>query len=297
MMRRTCLRQAVHILSFVLCFLSLSMCFAQPRVPQYGPMRDKGQLQQTGLPADLQKVGIDQRLNEQVPLDLMFRDEAGKEVWLGDYFSGTKPVILSLVFYECPMLCNQVLNGLVGGLKAVPLNVGNDFNVVTVSFDPRETSELAARKKEIYMRQYKRAGASAGWHFLTGNEASIKQLTDAVGFRYTYDAASNQFAHASGIMILTPQGKISRYFYGIEYAPKDIRLGLVEASGGKIGSPVDKILLYCYHYDPATGKYAWVMNVYRLGGAITVVCMIALFFVLRRRNLKRIDGAELGGMA
>lgn len=289
------LRQVVSILSLLLCFVPFSFCLAQPGVPQYGPMRDKGQQQQTGLPVALQKVGIDQRLNEQVPLDLVFRDETGKQVRLADYFSGTKPVILSLVFYECPMLCNQVLNGLVSGLRAVPLNVGEDFNVVTVSFDPRETAALAARKKEMYIRQYKRAGASEGWHFLTGDQAAIKQLTDAVGFRYTYDPASNQFAHASGIMILTPQGKISRYFYGIEYSPKDMRLGLVEASGGKIGSPVDQILLYCYHYDPATGKYAWVLNIYRLGGILTVLGMIALLLVMRRRNLKRVDGVELGG--
>ncbi len=294
---RARLLQSVSILSFALCVLPFSFCLAQPRVPvpHYGPMRDKGQKQEVGLPVALQKVSIDQRLNEQVPLDLVFRDETGKEVRLGDYFSGNKPVILSLVFYECPMLCNQVLNGLVSGLRAVPLSVGDDFNVVTVSFDPRETAELAARKKEIYMHQYKRAGASAGWHFLTGDEASIKQLTDAVGFRYTYDPAANQFAHASGIMILTPQGKISRYFYGIEYAPKDVRLSLVEASGGKIGSRADQLLLYCYHYDPSTGKYAWVMNIYRLGGILTVLGMIALFFVLRRRNFKRVDSVELGG--
>jgi protein SCO1/2 len=247
-------------------------------------MRDMGTAQQTGLPPALLNVGIDQKLNASVPLDATFRDETGRTLRLGEYFQGRKPVILSLVFYECPMLCNQVLNGLTATMKVMPLKLGEDFDVLTVSFDPRETSELAARKKESYVQRLQRPGTSAGWHFLTGDEANIKRLTEAVGFRYGYDARTNQFAHASGIMLLTPEGKVSHYFYGVEYGPKDVRLGLVEASAGRIGSPVDQLLLYCYHYDPATGKYAWVINIYRWGGAITVAGMIALLLMLRRRG-------------
>jgi protein SCO1 len=228
-----------------------------------------------------------------VPLDLMFKDEAGRSVRLGDYF-GSKPVVLSLVYYDCPMLCTQVLNGMASSFKTLSFSVGKEFEVVTVSFDPREKPELAAKKKEMYLQRLNSPGAAAGWHFLTGEEAEIKQLAQAVGFRYAFDPATNQFAHASGIMVLTPQGKLARYFYGIEYAPKDLRLGLVEASAGKIGSPVDAVLLYCYHYDPATGKYAWVINLYRWGGALTVVGILALLLFLRRRGArpKRLSSVE-----
>jgi cytochrome c oxidase subunit 2 len=239
---------------------------------------------QQGLPGPLHDVGIDQRLDQKVPLDLVFRDEAGAPVRLGEYF-GSKPVILTLVYYECPMLCNQVLNGLDRGLTVLSFDVGNQFNIVTVSFNPRETPELAASKKEAYIRAYQRPGASAGWHFLTGDEAAIQSLTSAVGFRYAYDPESKQYAHASGIMILTPDGKISRYFYGIEYGPKDLRLGIIEASEGRIGTPADKILLYCFHYDPATGKYSlMVLNVIRLGGIATLLAIAILLFVLRKKN-------------
>jgi protein SCO1/2 len=247
-------------------------------------MRDAGNPQQTGLPPALLNVGIDQKLDAQIPLDATFRDEAGRTVQLREYFNGTRPVVLSLVFYECPMLCNQILNGLTGSLKGMSLKIGEDYDVLTVSFDARETAQLARRKKDTYVRSLNRPGAEKGWHFLTGDEANIKRLTDAVGFRYTYDAQTNQFAHASGIMVLTPQGRISHYLYGVEYAPRDVRLSLVEASAGKIGSPVDQLLLYCYHYDPSTGKFAWVINIYRWGGALTVAGMIALLFFLRRRG-------------
>jgi protein SCO1/2 len=241
-------------------------------------------LAQNERPALLRDVGIDQRLNEQVPLDLRFRDEAGRTVRLGDYF-GRKPVILALVYYECPMLCTEVLNGLVGSLKVLSFDVGNQFTVVTVSFNPRETPALAAAKKAAYLGRYARPGAAGGWHFLTGEEPSIAALTRAVGFHYTYDPKTNQYAHAAGIMVLTPQGKISRYFYGIEYAPRDLRLGLVEASANKIGSPIDQLLLFCYHYDPAIGKYsAIVMNFVRLGGVITMLALGTLILVLLRRD-------------
>ena len=223
-------------------------------------------------------IGFDQRLDEQVPLDLSFRDESGKTVRLGDYFN-RKPVILALVYYQCPMLCNQVLNGLAGGLKALPFVAGREFEVVVVSFNPRETSELAAAKKESYGR----AGA-AGWHFLTGDPKPIDALARAVGFRYAYDPMLNQYAHASGVVILTPKGRVARYFYGIEYAPRDLRFGLIEAAEERIGTPVDQVLLLCYQYDPKTGKYgAAVMKSLRLGGALTVIGIVALLFALNRK--------------
>jgi protein SCO1/2 len=242
---------------------------------------------QSGLPPVLRQVGFDQRLNAQVPLDLAFHDEAGQPVQLGDYFGG-KPVILVLAYFRCPMLCTQVLNGLVQALLDIPFDIGKEFNVVTVSFDPRETPAMAAAKKKTYIERYGRPGAAAGWHFLTGQDESIHRLTEAVGFHYTYDAKHDQFAHASGIMILTPAGKISRYFYDITYRPRDVRLGLVEASANRIGSPVDQILLYCFHYDPTEGKYgAVIINFVRLGGILTVGAIgTFLFFMWRLERRK-----------
>jgi protein SCO1/2 len=277
------LHPALLLLAFSFFVLPSAVAQSRVPVPSYGPMRDRGE-QQTGLPPALVGVGIDQRLNEQLPMDATFRDEAGRTVQLNEYFNGKRPVILSLVFYECPMLCNQVLNGMTAMMKVMSLKIGEDYDVLTVSFDARETPELARRKKEGYVRGLNRPGAEAGWHFLTGDEANIKRLTEAVGFRYSYDAKTDQFAHASGIMVITPQGKLSHYFYGVEYMPRDVRLGLVEASAGRIGSPVDQLLLYCYHYDPSTGKYAWVINVYRGAGVLTVVGMIALLVYLMRRG-------------
>jgi protein SCO1/2 len=243
--------------------------------------------QQTGLPAQLQNVGIDQRLNEQIPLDIVFRDEAGHPVALRQYFDG-KPVILTLVYYECPMLCTQVLNGVESSLKLLTLDVGRQFNVVTLSFNPKETPELAAEKKRVYLAAYDRPGAADGWHFLTGDESSIKALSDAVGFRYTYDANTNLYAHASGIILLTPEGKISRYFYGIQYPPTDLRLGLVEASSGKVGSPVDQVLLFCYHYDPSRGKYTVLtMNLLKAGGVAVLAALGILLVALRSMNKRR----------
>jgi len=244
------------------------------------------------LPTGLREVGIDQKLYGQLPLDLTFRDEGGREVRIEEYIRG-HPVILAPVYYECPMLCNQVLNGLTESLKAVSLDAGDEFEVIAVSFDPRETPSLAAAKKESYVRRYGRPGADTGWHFLTGDKESIARLTGAVGFRYRWDAATNQFAHASAVMVLTPRGKISRYFYGIDYAPSDLRLGLVEASEGKVGSPVDQLLLYCFHYDPVTGKYgAAVMNVLKLISVVFLIVVGALFVLLRRRNTRRAAALE-----
>jgi protein SCO1 len=247
---------------------------------------------QTELPPALRQVGFDQRLDAQVPLDLEFKDEAGRTIKLGDYF-GSKPVILVLAYFRCPMLCTQVLNGLVRALLDIPFNVGKEFNVVTVSFDPRETPAMAAAKKKTYLERYARPSAEAGWHFLTGEQESIDHLTRAVGFRYTYDARNDQFAHASGIMILTPSGRISRYFYDINYSPRDVRLGLVEASANRIGSPVDQILLYCFHYDPAEGKYgAVVMNFVRLGGVLTVAAIGTFLFIMWRQERRKMLQTE-----
>ena len=241
-----------------------------------------------GLPRALNGVGIDQKLNEQLPLDLPLVDENGKNVKLGDYF-GKKPVVLSLVYYQCPMLCNQILNGMVTAFKVMAFKPGEEFEVVTVSFDPRETAALAAAKKSTYVNylpEARRASANAGWHFLTADEASIKRLTETVGFRYHWDDATNQFAHASAIFVSTPQGRLARYMYGIEYAPRDLRLGLIEAADNKIGSPVDQLLLYCYHYDPATGKYgARVMRLMQLGGGVTLIGVVVMLLTMRRRNL------------
>jgi protein SCO1/2 len=229
-------------------------------------------------PPMLRDVGVTQRLNEQVPLDLRFRDESGNEVRLGDYF-GDKPVILTLVYYECPMLCTLVLNGLVSSLRALSFDVGEQFSIVTVSFDPKETPALAAEKKRTYLDEYRRPGAADGWHFLTGDAEAIAALTRAVGFEYRYDAERDEYAHAAAIEVLTPAGKIARYFYGVEYAPRDLRFALIEATEERIGSAVDELLLYCYHYDPSTGRYsAAVMNFVRLGGALTVIGIGAFVF-------------------
>jgi len=234
------------------------------------------------LPSLLQGIGIDQRLNEQVPLDLQFRDEAGKAVTLGDYF-GKKPIILSLVYFSCPMLCTMAENGLLHSLQEVKFSVGNQFDVVTVSFDPHDTPELAAGKKAVYVGLYGRKGADRGWHFLTGDEASIEALTRAVGFRYKYDAQAKQYVHATGIMVLTPQGKLARYYYGIYYPSRDLRLGLVEASANKIGSPVDEVLLFCCRYDPQTGKYGvMISRIIQLSGLMTVLSIAGLILALSR---------------
>ncbi len=239
---------------------------------------------QPSLPPALRGVGFDQRVNEQVPLDLAFRDEAGREVHLNDYFHG-KPVILILAWYRCPMLCTEVLNGVTRSMLDMTLTAGKDFEVVTVSFDPKEGPELAAAKKKTYMERYGRRGAEAGWHFLTGDEKAINRLTDAVGFRYSYDEYHNQFAHASGIMVLTPTGKLYRYFLDVKYPARDLQLSLVQASDNKVGSVVDQALLFCFHYDPAQGKYGpAVMNLVRLGGVLTLLAMGGMVLMLRRKD-------------
>ncbi len=237
-------------------------------------------------PPALREVAIDQWLDQQVPLDLAFRDESGAPVSLGQYF-GKRPVILSLVYYECPMLCTLVLNGLVRALRVLTFDPGREFEIVTVSFNPRETPELAATKKATYLGEYDRPGAAAGWHFLTGDADAIARLAGAVGFQYTYVPEEKQFAHAAAIMVLTPDGRVSRYFFGVEYSPRDLRFGLIDAAGRKIGTAVDHLLLYCYRYDPATGKYgAIVMNLVRAGGAVTLLALAGFVVVMRRRETR-----------
>jgi protein SCO1 len=235
-------------------------------------------------PRILEQVGIDQKLNTQLPLDLTFRDEHGKTVRLGDYF-GSKPVIVSLVYYRCPMLCEQVLNGMTAALNVLRFDVGKEFNIVTVSIDPTETPEIAAKKKEIFLHRYQRPTADKGWAYLTGDQGNVEQLAKAIGFRYVYDERTKQYAHASGIVIATPEGRLAQYYYGIEYSPKDLRLGLIEASQNKIGTVVDQLLLYCYHYDPETGHYgAIAMRVMRIAGALTVVVLGGFVITMLRRE-------------
>jgi protein SCO1 len=235
-------------------------------------------------PPILREIGFDQRLGESVPLELAFRDEGGRSVRLGDFF-GKKPVVLSLNYYSCPMLCTVTLNGLASALNVISLDAGKEFQIVTVSFDPTETPEMAAAKKKTYLQRYQRPTVQEGWRFLTGDAPSIDLLTQAVGFRYAWDAETKQFAHPAGVVVLTPDGRIARYMYGIEYAPKDLRLALVEASAGRIGSPVDQLLLYCYRYDPITGKYgAVIMRIVRLAGVLTVLGMGTFILVMRLKE-------------
>jgi protein SCO1/2 len=239
----------------------------------------------TVAPPGLEGVGIDQRLNEQVPLELTFKDEQGKTVKLGDYFQAGRPVILNLVYFQCPMLCTEVLNGLTSALKVIRFVPGDQFEVVTVSIDPRETPQLAANKKEMYLKKLGNPAAAKGWHFLTGEQPQIEELAKAVGFKYRYDPKLGQFAHGAGIMLITPTGKIAQYYYGVEYSAKDMRLGIVEASQNKIGSLADQVLLYCYHYDPRTGRYgATITNVVRLGGLTTVIVLGSVLVVLFRQE-------------
>jgi len=233
-------------------------------------------------PPGLKNVGIEQHLNEQIPPALRFRDETGNAVQLSDYF-GRKPMILNLVYYQCPMLCGEVLSGLESALRVLKFDVGKEFDVLTVSFDPKETPEMAAAKKAEYLKRYGRPGAAQGWHFLTGPPASIDALTKAAGFQYQYDPKNGQFAHATAIMVLTPEGKIAQYYYGVEFAPKDLRLGLIQASRNKIGTVVDQVLLYCYHYDPDTGKYgAIISRILQLAAGATVLILGTFLVVMFR---------------
>lgn len=264
--------------------------------PLYSPRKyDPAQQTANGIPEPLKKVGIEQKLGEQLPLETKFKDENGNIVALGDYFKSGRPVIVTLVYYDCPMLCNQVLNGLTGSLKGISLDAGKDFDVVAISFDAKEFDkpEIAKNKKASYMERYGRPGTEQGFHFLTGEQASIDAVTNAVGFTYEWDEASEQFAHASAIMIATPQGVLSKYFYGIDYAPRDVRLGLVESAENKVGGVTDQLLLYCFHYDPSTGKYGLaVLRIMRGAAVATLLGMAAMGFVFWRRNKRKSDGLK-----
>ena len=265
---------------FVACALLLGSAAgsAQTMAP------DAGTPSQT-LPPLLQSVGFEPPLNGQLPLDVAFRDEAGRDVQLRQYFT-QKPVVLALIYYGCPMLCNQVQQGVVGALRMLSFNPGRDYEVVFLSFDPRETPDMAAQKKELAMSHFRRPETAGGWHFLTGSQESIGALTKAANFRYTFDQKSNLFAHASGILLLTPQGRISRYFYGVEYPARDLRFGLVDASAGKIGTPIDHALLFCYQYDPSSARYsASILKIMRLGALLTIVGLVSAILIFRRRDV------------
>jgi len=236
------------------------------------------------VPQVLREIGFDQNIDQRVPLDTTFRDESGATVRLGDYF-GRKPVVMVFAYYDCPMLCTQVINGLSSALGVMSLNPGKDFEIVTVSFNPRDTPATAAAKKAVYLDRYKRPGAAEGWHFLTGDQPQIDRLTKAAGFRYAWDEETKQYAHPSGVIVLTPDGRLSKYLFGIEYGPRDLRLGIVEASAGKVGTVADALLLYCYHYDPMTGRYGFViMRTIRIAGAATVLALGAFIIVMVRRE-------------
>jgi protein SCO1/2 len=279
-------RRAIRAAALAFAFLLPAAYRLPPAASAQYAQPPRGGLASQQPPDALKNIGIDQRLGGQLPLGATFRDEAGNAVRLGDFFGRGRPVVLSLVYYKCPMLCNQVLNGLVGGIRGQALLVGSDFDVVTISFDPRETPQDAAEKKKVTLGDLRRRDdpvAAAGWHFLTGDKAQIDSVAEAVGFHYAFDTRTDQFAHASGVMVATPAGKLSRYFYGIEYAPRDLKLALVESSEGRIGSLADKITLYCYHYDPTTGKYGLViMGAMRVVSVATVFGVIALIMFLRR---------------
>jgi protein SCO1/2 len=260
-------------------FLAVPGVVAAQPLPQQAPGDPT-----SSKPGLLSKIGIDQRLHQKVPLDLEFVDETGRTVKLGDYL-GKRPVLLALVYYECPMLCTQVLNGVTGALKVLNFDVGKEFDVVAVSINPREGPGLAAGKKQAYLERYGRPHTADGWHFLTGREENIRALATAVGFRYEYDEEIKQYAHGAGVELLTPKGVIARYFYGIEYSPRDLRFGIIEASEERIGSPIDSVLLACYHYDPATGKYgAAVIKMVRIGAVATMIAFAVFLFLSLRRE-------------
>jgi protein SCO1/2 len=269
--------------------LGVARASAQPTGPLMVPPPGKAATERIPL---LKDVDVIQKQGSQLPLDTPFVDEFGKDVKLGDYF-GKRPVVLALVYFECPMLCTQVLNGAFSTMDAMPFTTGNEFDLLVISFDPGETAALALNKKNAYFERYRRPGAEKGMHFLTGRPESIKAVTDAVGFKYAYDAAIDQFAHPALLTVLTSGGEVSRYLYGIEFAPKDLRFALVEAGQGRVGSAVDQALLYCYHYDPETGKYGFlIMRMVRLGGILTVA-VLGIFIVRNVRGRRPEGRAEV----
>jgi len=270
----------IRSITAIAALLALSTAAAAQTIP------DSVGKSSSGLPAQLQNVGFEPQLNAQLPLDVNFRDESGRDVQLREYF-GRKPVVLALVYYGCPMLCNQVELGVVGSLKMLSFNPARDYEVLFVSFDPRETPDMAAKKKAAALSRFGRPETAAGWHFLTGKEEAVRAVASAANFRYSFDEKHNLFAHASGIMLLTPDGRISRYFYGVEYPSRDVRLGLVDASAGKIGTPIDHLLLFCFQYNPETGRYsATVLRIVRLGGILTILTIVVGILIFRRRDVR-----------
>ena len=273
----------------IVCLLPLAFCIAPAQAQQLQPGVPSQMGHQTGIvasnvPPQFKSVTFQQRLNQQLPLDTMLKDEAGRSVRLGEFFN-EKPVVMAFVYYQCPMLCPMTLNGISSALKALPFTPGKDFEIVVVSFDHRDAPESANAKKRAHLAHWKTADTADGWHFLTGDEASIKRLTTAAGFTYQWDESTGQFAHVSGLLTLTPDGRLARYFYGVEYSPRELRLALVESSQGRIGSKVEELLLYCFHYDPSTGRYGWaVMALVRLGGALTVALVLGFVVMMRRRE-------------
>ena len=275
-----------RLLALGVVVLASMFAFAQPPSTF---MRDASKPAAQVTPDDLKNVGIDQRLDQTLPLDLQFKDESGRTVKLGDYFQTGRPVILNLVYYTCPMLCGEELAGLSSALGVLRFTPGKEYEVVTVSIDPDETPATATERKKVFVdrmnERLEKKSDGSGWHFLTGQQAEIQRLADAVGFHYKRDARSGQFIHSAAIMIVTPQGKLAQYYYGVEYSPKDLRLGLIEASRNKIGNLVDQIQLYCFHYDPTSGRYgATITSILRLGGAATVLLLGGLLIVMYRRE-------------
>lgn len=291
---------------FVISAAVLAVLFAAPNIrgqknehynsPLYSPRSyDPNADLTTGLPPALKEIGVEQKLDEQLPLDLNFKDEDGRMVRLGDYFGKGRPVIIAFVYYECPMLCSQVLNGLTGSLKGISFDAGKEFDVVAISFDAAEFDkpELAKAKKAAYLERYGRPGTADGWHFLTGDEDTIKAITSAAGFSFKWDEKSQQFAHAAVIMVATPEGKLSRYLFGIDYSPKDLKFAIMESAENKVGGIAEKLMLYCYHYDPSTGKYGLaILNVMRLGGVATLIGLGAMLLIFWKRGKKREIGQD-----
>jgi len=279
----------ISIAALLLMFAVTPLWGEIPRGPMTGGIMSPPVNQR---PPGLEFVGIEQHLNADVPTNLEFRDELGNPVKLANYFGHGRPVILNLGYYQCPMLCSELLQGLVGSMKALTFNLGKDYDVVTVSFDPRETTEMAAEKKRDIMKRYGRPNTEQGWHFLTGKADQIEALTKAVGFQFQFDPKTEQYAHAAAIVMLTPDHHVSGYFYGVEFSPKDLRFGLVQASQGKIGNIGDQVLLYCYHYDPRTGKYgAVISNILKLAGLATMLILGTFMFVMFRvdRQMSRVS--------
>src|ERR1051326_1297960 len=280
-MKSSCLRVVVACSS--LAWFATAASAQMTGAPTAGYKREPGMTSST-IPAPLREIGFDQHIGALIPLDMPFRDESGNAVRLGDYF-GRRPVVMVFAYYDCPMLCTQVLSGLTSALRTLSLEPGKDFEIVTVSFDPRDTPKTATEKKSVFVERYQRPGAEAAWHFLTGDPAAIDRLTGAAGFRYVWAAPTKQFAHPTGIIVATPDGRLAKYLFGIEYGPRDLRFALVEASSGRVGTAVDSLLLYCYHYDPMTGRYGLVvMRAMRIAGAATVLALGTFIFVMIRRE-------------